>query len=76
MEKEIEEKTKRIVKVSVRSLVEFILRTGDIDTSKSSAPDREAMLAGGRLHRKIQKSKGAEYRACLLYTSIVKFLFE
>ena len=43
------------VRISVRALVEFLLRSGDIDTRLGSGFDREAMLAGGRIHRKLQK---------------------
>ncbi len=43
--------------ISVRNLVEFILRGGDID-NRSSRMVQEAMLEGGKIHRKIQKSMG------------------
>ena len=42
------------IKVSVRGLVEFLLRTGDIDNRKKSAPD-DAMAEGSRIHRRIEK---------------------
>jgi DNA excision repair protein ERCC-2 len=51
------------VKISVRNLVEFILRSGDIDTSKGSQRDTDAMQEGSRIHRKIQKSMGTNYSA-------------
>lgn len=44
---------KLTVRISVRNLVEFILREGDID-SRRGATDKEAMQKGSRLHRKIQ----------------------
>ena len=52
------------MRVSVRNLVEFILREGDID-NRHGGPgvDQEAMLAGGRIHRKIQGGKGSNYQA-------------
>lgn len=50
-------------KISVRSLVEFILRSGDLDSRQGGGPDREAMLKGSRLHRKIQKSQKAGYQS-------------
>lgn len=50
------------IKVSVRGLVEFILRNGDIDNRRQSAPDN-AMQEGGRIHRMIQRRMGTEYRA-------------
>lgn len=52
----------RQVNISVRELVEFILRSGDLD-SRSSHVDPDAMLEGSRLHRKIQKRQDASYRA-------------
>lgn len=51
------------VRISVRNLVEFILRRGDLDNSRGSSGDKEAMLKGGRLHRKIQKSMKGNYQA-------------
>lgn len=54
---------KNVIRISVRNLVEFILRSGDLDTRRSAGRDKEAMLAGGRLHRKIQRQMGAGYRA-------------
>ena len=50
------------VRISVRSLVEFILRSGDIDNRKAAAPDN-AMQEGGRIHRMIQRRMGPEYLA-------------
>ncbi len=48
--------------ISVRELVEFILRSGDIDSSHTHT-DTDAMQEGAALHRKIQKSMGPGYRA-------------
>lgn len=48
--------------ISVRNLVEFILRGGDID-NRSSRMVQEAMLEGGKIHRKIQNSMGSSYIA-------------
>lgn len=50
------------VQISVRSLVEFILREGDID-NRTAHDQVNAMQEGGRLHRKIQKEQGSEYHA-------------
>lgn len=50
------------IKISVRNLVEFILRSGDIDNTRGTR-DADAMQEGSRLHRKIQKRMGANYRA-------------
>lgn len=51
------------IRISVRNLVEFILRSGDIDNRRGSMADKEAMQMGSRLHRKIQGQMGAGYRA-------------
>ena len=48
------------VRISVRALVEFILRSGDIDNRMGTA-DKDAMLLGAKLHRKIQRGMGAGY---------------
>lgn len=50
------------VKISVRSLVEFIFRSGDISSGDGSI-SKEAMQAGSRIHRKIQGKKGSNYEA-------------
>ena len=50
------------IKVSVRTLVEFIMRSGDLE-SGSGRMDADAMQAGSRLHRKIQKGMGSNYTA-------------
>lgn len=52
---------KKTIHISVRSLVEFILRSGDIDNRVGAGVQKEAMLAGSRMHRKIQKKMGASY---------------
>ena len=48
------------VHLPIRQLVEFLLRTGSID-SRFAGFDRA--LEGARIHRKLQKAAGAEYRA-------------
>lgn len=50
------------IRISVRSLVEFILRSGNLDNRKKTAPDN-AMMEGGRIHRMIQRRMGSEYHA-------------
>ena len=50
------------VRISVRGLVEFILRHGDIDNRHYASPEN-AMQEGGRIHRMIQRRMGAEYQA-------------
>ena len=51
------------IRISVRNLVEFILREGDIDNRISGSMEKDAMQQGSRLHRKIQKRMGSGYRA-------------
>ena len=51
------------IRVSVRNLVEFILRSGDIDNRRGTMADKDAMQMGSRLHRKIQGRMGADYHA-------------
>lgn len=52
---------KKEINISVRNLVEFILRSGNLDNSRSGKNEVEAMHAGGRIHRKLQKQMGADY---------------
>ena len=47
----------------MRNLVEFILRSGDLDNRRGKRAEREAMQAGSRLHRKLQRRMGAGYQA-------------
>ena len=54
---------KSTVKISVRNLVEFILRSGDIDNRRAGVSDKETMELGSRLHRKIQSRMGTGYQA-------------
>ena len=56
-------KSESITKISVRNLVEFVLREGDITTSETGGPSVELMQMGSRIHRKIQKSMGPGYEA-------------
>ena len=50
------------LRVSVRQLVEFILREGSIDNRKSSGSDT-AMQEGSRIHKMLQRRMGSEYHA-------------
>lgn len=50
------------IRISVRNLVEFILRHGDIDNRHQAAPEN-AMQEGGKIHRMIQRRMGSEYQA-------------
>lgn len=49
---------RNVIKVSVRNLVEFVLRSGDIDNSFMSM---SRALEGTKAHQKVQKSYGHEY---------------
>lgn len=51
------------IRISVRDLVEFVMRGGDIDNRRLAGAEREAMQAGSRIHRKIQRAKGSSYHA-------------
>ena len=57
----MEENSKSRIRISVRRLVEFLLRSGDLD-NRSTGGDKEAMHKGSRLHRKIQKRMGSLYQ--------------
>lgn len=50
------------ISVSVRGLVEFIFRSGDITGGEGSF-NKEAMQEGSRIHRKIQGRMGSNYQA-------------
>ena len=58
---EVSNEVKR-VELSVRDLVEFAERSGDID-NRTAHTDPDAMQEGARLHRKIQKEQGTGYSA-------------
>ena len=61
--KGMSEEKKKEIKISVRNLVEFVLRSGDIDNRRTSGTEKTAMQEGSRIHRKIQKRMGADYQA-------------
>lgn len=50
----------KIIKIAVRDLVEFVMRSGDL-TAMFTGSSR--MVEGGKIHRKIQQAQGAEYEA-------------
>lgn len=50
------------IQISVRNLVEFVLRGGNIDNRRAAMADN-AMQEGGRIHRMIQRRMGADYHA-------------
>lgn len=47
-------------RISVRALIEFILRSGDIDNRIGISSDN-AMIEGTRIHKQLQKAAGADY---------------
>lgn len=51
------------INISVRNLVEFIFQSGDIDNRRTATQDKDAMLKGAKLHRKIQGRMGSGYSA-------------
>ncbi len=66
-----EDNRKTELSISVRNLVEFVLREGDIDNRRTASPEN-AMQEGGRIHRKIQRRMGSEYQAEVA----LKYLYE
>lgn len=50
------------IRISVRNLVEFLLRSGDIDNRRTAGAEN-AMSEGSRIHRMIQRRMGADYQA-------------
>ena len=67
-----QDRAEKTVSISVRSLVEFVLRSGDLDNRQTAAGQRNAMEAGSRIHRKIQKSMGSSYRAEVTLKHVVE----
>jgi Rad3-related DNA helicase len=61
---------KKELKVSIRNLVEFVLRCGDIDSSFGGT---SRAVEGTRLHKKIQKAQGEEYSAEVTLKTAVEF---
>lgn len=56
----MEQQNRRDIKISVRTLVEFLMRAGDLD---SRFTGRDRMAEGARLHRQLQKSYGKDDRS-------------
>ena len=50
------------IRISVRNLVEFLLRRGSLETGTGPSSSA-AMLEGARIHRLLQKKEGPDYRA-------------
>ena len=51
------------IRISVRNLVEFIMRSGDLSSSQTGLKDPDAMQEGARIHKKLQKRMGSNYHA-------------
>ncbi|MBO4902022.1 MAG: ATP-dependent DNA helicase [Lachnospiraceae bacterium] len=61
------------IRLSVRELVEFIMRSGDIDNRRKSSSDSlSTMLEGARIHRMIQQGMGAAYHAEFFMREVVE----
>ena len=59
--------------ISVRSLMEFVLRSGDLDRTQSGARDPELMVIGTRLHQKYQQAQDAAYQSEVRLSLSVSF---
>jgi Rad3-related DNA helicase len=64
--------SRMLISISVRTLVEFLLRSGDLDNRIPASSD-DAMQAGSRMHRRLQKAAGADYRAEVPLQCIYEF---
>lgn len=60
----------KLIKISVRELVEFILRRGDIETGLLATVDRAQ--EGARIHRMIQKNYGKNDQAEVYVKHLIK----
>ncbi|MGO1712350.1 MAG: hypothetical protein ACTH0B_02425 [Senegalia sp. (in: firmicutes)] len=58
------------IKISVRELVEFILRSGDID---STYRGKNRMSDGTKIHSKIQKSMDENYSSEVTLKTEIEF---
>lgn len=67
----MEKQSSETIRISVRNLVEFIFRSGDIDNRRTGAKEKQAMEAGSRLHRKIQRQMGSSYESEVSLRQIV-----
>ena len=62
-DKILQEQPLQQVRISVRNLVEFLLRSGDIDNRMSRGLQMNAMQEGTRIHKKLQRAMGSSYNA-------------
>lgn len=51
------------IKISVRNLVEFVMRSGDLSVSSTKLKDPDAMQEGARIHKKLQRQMDSGYHA-------------
>ena len=51
------------IRISVRKLVEFLLRSGDIEEGSGSLAEMDAMHQGTRVHKKLQSEAEGDYQA-------------
>lgn len=65
----LEENMKKNIRISVRNLIEFVLRSGDIDNSFKSTT---RAVEGTRAHKQVQKAYGENYKAEVS----LKYIFE
>ncbi|MCR5507421.1 MAG: ATP-dependent DNA helicase [Lachnospiraceae bacterium] len=64
---------KNNITISVRDLVEFILRSGDIDNRKKGGrQDVALMLEGAKIHRMIQQRMGSDYSAEVYLKKVIE----
>ncbi len=66
-------KNKDRIKISVRNLVEFVLRSGDIDDRIGGGDSIKAMQEGTRIHKKLQRQGGRDYHAEVPLRTIVPY---
>ncbi len=64
---------KKNIRISVRDLVEFVFRTGDIDNRNAFANEKDAMKQGSKIHKKIQGRMGSDYTPEVTLKHTVEF---
>ncbi len=60
------------IRISVRSLVEFVMRSGDIDNRRKASSGPEVMLEGANIHRMIQRRAGKNYHPEVYLSCVVE----
>ncbi len=60
------------IRISVRRLVEFIMRSGDIDNRRKASSGPEVMLEGANIHRMIQRRMGRDYHAEVYLSCVIE----